>query len=272
MAWSHRVTRKLVLLPLLALFALAVLTGLIVDGNKSLSIKLAKMLYDREQFVFQLVRYYQDGGSRVKIQVLKELGRMKEGPSAELLALVRQDDSATRDIVLEIFFRLENPPAHELIALFSRNPSLSLQVETVLIRTGPEAVGALQGLMGNPDLQVRWWALHWVGRIGPPAGKAADKVNNVLVNDLNPSIQTAAASALGDLGSASSKYAPSLLDALEKPHPDVRAAAAVALGRLGPAAHTALPNLTLALLDEDAIVRENACEALLKIQGNAAAP
>jgi HEAT repeat protein len=72
---------------------------------------------------------------------------------------------------------------------------------------------------------------------------------------------------LGARGPAGAPAVPGLTELLrDKKNPDLRRVAAGALGRIGPAARKAIPELRAALQDEDNAVREQAAEALKRLE------
>lgn len=90
------------------------------------------------------------------------------------------------------------------------------------------------------DFRERWIAIRVLGQI---RGKTAKQVLPNLLKDQQPAIRTAAASALGDVGSWD--YSGSLAELLQDKTVVVRAAAAEALGKIGDP--SVIPQLELAI-------------------------
>ena len=77
-------------------------------------------------------------------------------------------------------------------------------------------------------------------------------------------VSNSAAEALGKIGPQTKEVVPALIQALKDDF-GPRSSAATALGEIGPDAKEAVPALAEALKDENYYVRENAAEALEKI-------
>lgn len=132
-----------------------------------------------------------------------------------------------------------------------------------LARIGPRAVPAIVELTRSSDEFVRWEATRALRLIGAGAGRAEDRLLELL-SDPKVSTRVEAAHTLWKIrprGSALDLLARALGD----PEEFARAEAADALAEIGPEAAPALPDLIHALGDESASVRGRAAAALGKI-------
>jgi CubicO group peptidase (beta-lactamase class C family) len=121
-----------------------------------------------------------------------------------------------------------------------------------------EGVSALVDNLGSGDPQAREAAARALGRMGPAADAAIDRlVATFAAPDVY--VSGAAAVALAQIGSAA---VPALVKALADTNAGVRWSSAIALGRMGRAAGAALPALVTSASDADDNVRYAATIAL----------
>ena len=260
-------TRQRLLAGLVGLMIIATVTGFFVDRDKRLTIWLAKRLHNRQQMVPLLLGYYKNGDRRVKDRVLKTFARLDESALKQLVEVFRTGDPASQSVAAAFLTDVGAPAANALIALLNEDdPLLSARAAGVLIQAREKAAPSLQNAIGNPDRQVRWWVVTTLGKIGPGDPTWVETLNAILTNDADVSVRTAAAAALGEMGSAAKAHVPDLVIVLGHEDPGLRAAAARALGRIGTADPEALAHLTVALTDEDPFVRDNAWAAMMTLQ------
>jgi HEAT repeat protein len=97
-----------------------------------------------------------------------------------------------------------------------------------------------------------------------------DKDNQTNLQNFTVSIQQVVALALGRFSAGSDEAVPALTEVLEGSSDErTRMTAARALGEVGPEAKSAAPKLRALLKDENQWMREQAEEALKKIEGEA---
>jgi HEAT repeat protein len=151
-----------------------------------------------------------------------------------------------------------------------------------LAKFGPEAAPVLaQALTDKQLVNVRLWAAHALGKMGPKAKAAAPQLEAALKDEVGL-VRIEAARALWKV--AEDKAAVTALgESLKDKDASTRHGAAEALGAIGPAAKAAVPDLVRALKDDGFAVssprpgvtewrpvREAAAKALKKVDPAAA--
>lgn len=129
-----------------------------------------------------------------------------------------------------------------------------------LVKLGDAAVPALRKSLASKEPDVRVWSAFTLGEIGPAAKSASGELVKALA-DSDQSLRSAAAQALGKIGTADA--VPALAKALCDEHEPVRLHAVVALGQIGPASHPATKQLIAVLSDHS--LRPAARGALIDI-------
>ncbi|MDB5306945.1 MAG: repeat protein [Gemmataceae bacterium] len=150
-----------------------------------------------------------------------------------------------------------------------------------LAKFGPEAVPQLaRALTDKEVVNVRLWAAHALGKMGPKAKAAAPQLAAALKDD-SGLVRVEVAKALWKVA-ADKAAVTALAQALADADPSTRHLAAEALGEVGPSAKAAAPALVRALKDdgfaefsrpgvvERRAVREAAAKALMKVDPAAA--
>lgn len=122
----------------------------------------------------------------------------------------------------------------------------------------PRAAGYIEGLVGDPDLDVRVRAIMALGRSG---GASATPALVEAARSGDPVAHRAAIAALGEIGPVAVDL---LAEDLRADDPADRVRAAIALGETHDL--SALPSLTAALEDPDLTVRARVREAIEKIR------
>ncbi len=266
-----RMTRKRLLLLVLAGLVGGAATLWYIDRDKHVSLRVARYRCDRKQDVQVLLDYFRTGNDRVKLHVLTIFDRMEESPVLDLMEVLKDGDPDSKHAALAVLkiFRNGEPGVNRLLELLADN-DLAVQVwaSTLLSQYGAAVVPRLESALNHADRQVRWWAITTLGKISPAADTTTKALNVIVVNNKDVALRIAAIGALAEIGSKSKEYVPTLVSMLEQPDAELRAAGARALGVLGADAHEALPSLTRVLTDEDAVVRADAWEAIQKIQAH----
>jgi HEAT repeat protein len=166
------------------------------------------------------------------------------------------------------------PPAWQVAgfeaALRDPNPLVLVEAmrfpaaDEILSGFDEQQAAALVALLGerlsNEDWDVRSAAAQALGALGTAAREQAPLLGELLSDEISE-VRSAAAQALGALGPAARDQAPLLAERLSDEDSNVRDAAAQALGALGEAAQ-AQALLVERLSDEDSGVRAAAVQAL----------
>jgi HEAT repeat protein len=262
-------TRRRLLLLVLAGLVGGAVTLLLVDRDKRLSLRVARYRCDRTQYVHVLLEYHRTGNERVKNRVLTVFERMDESPVPDLIEVLKDGDPDAKQAALAVLKKFKNgdPGIKRLLELLG-DDDLAVQdwAATLLMQWGADMVPPLEAALTHPNRQVCWWAITTLGKINPATDATTKGLNMIVVNNPDVALRVAAISALGEIGVKSKEYVPTLVKMLEHQDAETRAAAARALGMIGANTEEAIPNLTLVLADEDAVVRANAWEAIQKIQ------
>ncbi|MBN9522643.1 HEAT repeat domain-containing protein [bacterium] len=165
----------------------------------------------------------------------------------------------------------------DLVARLDATPApgqadLRRKLLTALGRIGPAAgtaVPRITTFLGSPDRALRLAAAEALGQIGPDARPAAPALSARAIDDQEPEVRRAAATALGRVGlpdgSAGGDAVQNLGRVLDDVDLAVRRAAADALARIGPPAGPAVPALVRALSDRELAVRVSAAAALGRV-------
>jgi HEAT repeat protein len=118
-------------------------------------------------------------------------------------------------------------------------------------RLGPAASSAtekLANLLGDQDVELRWRAARALGAIGPGAADAVNGLTKALADD-SPMVRAQAVYALGQMGDAAKPQAASIVKLVMDKEPLVRRAALRALDRIKPDRSMTIP-LFVKLLEE----------------------
>jgi hypothetical protein len=162
-------------------------------------------------------------------------------------------------------------PAIKLLtdSLSSDNPEVRAAACWAFSQMGGKvlpAVPALGKLLQNDDPTTRLAAALALRDLGPPAAVALPALIEAL-KDVTPTTRFVAAAAIAHMGSAAVPAIPALIERLQVPGEEVRILRNVAhaLGMIGPPAATAIP--ALQIVRKQIGVREEADQAILRIQG-----
>jgi len=200
----------------------------------------------------------EDELAEVRRTAAEALGRM--GPAAKaavpsLTRALRDKEPDVRGPAARALGRIgsEAEPAIRALAELLHDKT-KYQEGTRTVWTGREPVEGRGKTVNVCDS-----AAEALGEIGPEATIPALKD---LLGDEEVNGRSAAAKALGHLGSKAKATIPDLMAALGDESWEVRQSAAEALGKMGPEAERAIPDLKRLLDDENVQVRRAAAEAL----------
>ncbi len=225
------------------------------DGPVRLAaaVALGKIGADAREAVPELTRALADTDPRVRGEAAAALGAIGPKAAAAVPELARMAVGEEEDLLADL-------------------------VAKALGEIGAPAVPALISMVrtGKPKVRVR--AMTAIGAIGPKADAALPELS-LAIDDRDEEIRTAAAEALGAVGSGPKERAAilPLLEALKDEDRIVREQAAKALSQIGARTEeaipglidamkkTAVPALLESLKDEDPVVRQHAAGALGKI-------
>ena len=229
-----------------------------------------------------LIEALRDDKVSVRWNVIRELGRMKEGgrdavPALTNLLTDRDGTTAlwARVAVARITGDVDSHLPVLLDALRTKArlfPGMAAAALGELGASAAPAVPALAAELKAPHADDRWSAAGALAAIGSAASPAVPALADALEHDRDEKARWYAAYALSEIGPDSAPAIPALLQALEDIDDDVRGYAARALSRIGrehwPASVQLQPVITRLrelLDDEEGAVRvemENALSAL----------
>lgn len=155
---------------------------------------------------------------------------------AKAMAGLKADRPERLTAIVESFAALGPKAVRPCVISLQRKGPLRKYALQVLVRLGPDAVGAVPALTGtleDPDPELRREALFALGAIGPAAATATAEITKRLSDD--------------------------------EEKMEVKHAACFALGSIGPAAKVALPELRRQLESDDEFQRVASVWAYLKI-------
>src|ERR1043165_2133194 len=216
----------------------------------------------------------EDGGVRVhSAWQLWQLGVKTSEVKDVWIKALREKDAVVRERVGIISAHLaQKSPELLSIALTAlKDPEAQVRCATISMLSegnfhGREVLNAYLKALSDSHWYVRVGACECLGKMERQAVNSIPQLKKAL-EDKEMMVGVAAARAIYKIDRGA---APSLVDLLTKALTDsdhnTRCAAATGLGELGVAARSALPALRKALYDE--WVRENAVEAIAKIEGN----
>jgi HEAT repeat protein len=190
----------------------------------------------------------------------------RESVSLALVAALKDEDPLVRKVAIDSLGRVRGAPiaaVPALIGLLQTSDRLYV-VQTLGAFRGEakDAVVALEPLLTDKDLEVRWNTAWTLGKIGPAAKNAVPALIRAL-KDPEGKVREHAAEAVGDIGPEAKEAVPALVEALKDPDAGVRRDAVRALGDVGQVAKPALPAITALLKDATPRVRE-ATEVAIK--------
>jgi hypothetical protein len=187
--------------------------------------------------------------------------RWEEARPEERAGLLRQIGS----------FGPDASPAIKLLtdSLTSDNPEVRAAACWAFSQMGGNAAPAAQALgklLQNEDATTRLAAALALRDLGPPAAVVLPALIAAL-SDVTPTTRFVAAAALAHMGSVAVPAIPALVERLQVPNEEVRILrnVAQALGMIGPPAASAIPSLQN--VRKQIGVREEADQAILRIQG-----
>lgn len=131
-----------------------------------------------------------------------------------------------------------------------------------LIEAGAPAAPVFIEVLESEDLELRTLAASGIRQLGPSAAAAAPGLRRLLTKDDDTTLRLSAAWALSEIGPAA---VAELIAALDEQDGYTLSAAAWALGRIGTDAAAAVPRLALLIHDPRPYVRWNAVDALVAI-------
>ncbi|MDA1015676.1 MAG: HEAT repeat domain-containing protein [Planctomycetota bacterium] len=145
--------------------------------------------------------------------------------------------------------------------------NFQLGASKALIAMQGRSVVALVRALDSESSEVRIWASHTLGKIGPDADLAVVRLARILSEAADSQERGAAARALGRIVSAKTNAksiaVKSLIDGLSDKDVEVRLRSATSLGQIGLAAHVAVAKLVKSFAD--ARVRQAALTSVIAI-------
>jgi HEAT repeat protein len=192
----------------------------------------------------------------VKIRVAAATTLARVARNAEelqpLLALLTDPVPEVRSAAVDEFSQRSAGPAGV--------PLLIKIVTTDTSRPGPVGIGW-------PSLAAR--AAMALGRVGPTAGREAQRILTSLLASPDKEMRTAAAVAFARWGTAAGPMVPDIVRAMSaETNPTALRTYLQALGKIGPAARAALDAVQRLTLHEDEVVRGEATTTLTAIGGH----
>lgn len=189
--------------------------------------------------------------------------------AATLVAKLKSPQEATRLAALaELILAQETPECLDEAAACLAHESAgerTLAVEVLTRMGGPAVPALITGLEKSQPPAVRVLVASGLGRIGPPAGSAIDRLCECLADD-DPMLRWHASFALGKIGQAA---VPALRSLLESSDPLVVSAAVDALEWIGEEAGEAQEDLQRLSAAASSPLLQLACAtALVKISGD----
>lgn len=187
---------------------------------------------------------------RASIKALGAIGTeaLKESglPLARILLKPTLGSTTENELAYAALQRMGGKPrTHLLRALKSPDPRRRALGATLLGRVkAKEALGALSNALRDKDWFCRWKAAEALGNLGTAADRAAPSLARLLRDPKAP-VRRAVAKALGQIGNE--RAVPGLAKAVGRTDDYVSRDAALALERFGPKAAPALEALTAAL-------------------------
>ena len=208
---------------------------------------------------------------------LGRIGPDAAGAGPELVKLVTSPIKPVRRAAVFAVGRVEpdDKPAAvaALVGVLSVKDDAELRRDAVtalgLLGTAtPDAVGALAGLLTDPNVDARTAVIQTLGRFGPAAKSAGPDILKRLTTDSDAGVRVQAVRAIGQVsGVPTAELVTVLAERLRAdPAAEVKVAAATELGGLGAVAVPALPALRAARADSRIQVREAAAAAVRRVE------
>jgi HEAT repeat protein len=142
---------------------------------------------------------------------------------------------------------------------------------TALGNRAEAAVPALARILKDAEPSLQAAAAEALGAVGPATEAAVSDLLEAALQDGNEGLCRSAVRALGQIGRRPESVVPTLLDLLARGEPDLQLIAVEALGAFGPAAAAAVPALAAVLEDADDNLAGEAAWALARL-GEAGRP
>lgn len=192
---------------------------------------------------------------RLLASVSAESPQVRRAAVEGLSELDDELDAAQRQSLAETFAKMVADPV----------PQVALAAGAGLIRLGPDAVGALRGMLSQPD--VRQAGMEILAELGPVALPALDDMIAAIGGD-DPIYRADTCMAIAAIGPEAKAAVEPLAKILgDETVPDeVRYSAAYALGRIGPGAAAAEPLVRKLVESKDELLATVAVWAALKIK------
>ena len=252
--------------------AIKELNGLLPDAAARVEAAVALIRIDPEQtdkpmsVLLSEVKAAEEKRARTAIDALGRLGPAAQ-PAVSALAARLKDRELTETVLAAL--RAIGPEARDavpaLLALL-REPGrdVALPAAEVLVRIGPAAIPSVTGLLQDPNVVFRRFAVTLLAEFGPAAREALPALLRVL-EDPDTLVRAGAAHVMEAIGPSARDAVPALLAGLSLPQDQIRFACAVALGHIGKDAREARAALRECLLDPFNQTRYAAALALGRI-------
>ncbi|MCK8817324.1 HEAT repeat domain-containing protein [Natroniella sulfidigena] len=238
---------------------------LILKGKKDLkknSYRQIKSYFVNHAFLKELLEetFAQDVERRKKAAfVLLEIGTTQA--IDYLIPLLYDEESEIRNLVIQNLSKLDNPKVITTLInyLDSCDDLATLNVlKESFLELGSVSVSQLLTLLKSRDKSYLNWVVEILGDIGDK--QAIDPLINLLYQHPDPQIRVMAAKSLAKF--EDEKVFKALLHKIEDDNCNVRAQIAKLLGEFDQ--KEVIPYLCKMLTDDSGIVRNNACQSLLK--------
>lgn len=252
--------------------AIKELDGLLSDAAARVEAAVALVRIDPEQtdrpvsVLVEEVKAADEKRARTAIDALGRLGPAAR-PAVSTLAARLKDRELAETVLAAL--RAIGPEARDAVpALLSllREPGrdVALPVAEVLVRIGPATIPRVAGLLQDPNVAFRRFAVTVLAEFGPAAREALSPLLYSL-EDPDALVRAEAAHVMEAIGPAARDAVPALIAGLSLPQDQIRFACAVALGHIGKDAREARAPLLECLLDPFNQTRYAAALALGRI-------
>ena len=224
-----------------------------------------------------LVKALGDDDPWVRQYSVRALGYSESTAAAAALILVLQDqDILVRREAVSAISQLGEAATSELLKGVTREEieirRYSAQLLGRIARDAEIVVPVLMEAMSDEDISVRWIAIKSLGKFRDKAGDAAPLLDTVLKREQAYYIRREAIDALSKIGPAAEAALPGLLLVLEDQEPELRQTALKIVGKFGPKAAPALPLVKQWLDDKDLALRKAALDTWARLKGAEAVP
>jgi HEAT repeat protein len=276
--------------------ALPDLRDLLAHRSVNVRVAAAEALWQVGQDAGPVVRILRDElkraapGSHARGLVASALGRV--GPPAraalpDLLEVIKDPDAFCRSqavLALGSLGPATEKSAQAVVRTFQRDPQPYVRGNAagVLQRYGPADAAAVGPLTSALQVQPQFirklgpqpfiptergnatrTLVEALGRIGPPAAAAVDKIISLLRSPFtHPVVRAPAIEALGKIGPAAAKAIDTLVQSLNSSDPGTRFQAAQALPRVDASGKEAVSKIGALLLENNPHARDGALQAL----------